>query len=203
MTNNAIWSPMDLAFFGPKNKTISIWGQINDETSLPVISQIMELDRLQNDHPITILMNTEGGSQMDAYAIYDAIRSISTPVTVVATGLCASAGLIVLSAANYKIATPNTIFFYHQTIMESQKGLDSIESSRGISKAYEMLNERYNKTIVDNSKMNKLSWAKTFENKTIKYFNCKEALQYGLIDDIISFKQKQIDIKEYRSRYGI
>jgi ATP-dependent Clp protease protease subunit len=203
MANNSIWSPMDVTFFGSKNKMISLWGSINEDTSLPVISQIMELDKLGTSSPITILMNTEGGSQMDAYAIYDAIKSITTPVTVIATGLCASAGLIVLSAANYKLATPNTMFFYHQTIMESQKGLNSLESSKGIHKAYEMLNERYDNTIIHNSKISKDSWNKSFKDKTIKYFNSKEALHYGIINDIITFKDKDIDLNKYRSMYGI
>lgn len=203
MANNSIWSPMDVTFFGSQNKIISLWGPINDETSLPIISQIMELDKLRTPSPITILMNTEGGSQMDAYAIYDAIKSVNTPVTVIATGLCASAGLIVLSAANYKLATPNTMFFYHQTIMESQKGLNSLESSKGIHQAYEMLNERYDKTIIDSSEMSPESWIESFKDKTVKYFNSKEALRYGIINDIITFKDKNIDINKYRSMYGI
>lgn len=203
MANNPIWSPMDVTFFGSQNKIVSLWGPINDETSLPIISQIMELDKLQTSYPITILMNTEGGSQMDAYAIYDAINSINTPVTVIATGLCASAGLIVLSAANYKLCTPNTIFFYHQTVMESQKGLNSLESSKGIHEAYEMLNERYDKTIINNSNISKDLWNKFFKDKTVKYFNSQEALQYGIIDDIITFKSKNINMNKYRSMYGI
>lgn len=203
MLNNPVWSPMDVTFFGPKNKIISLWGPINDDTSLPVISQIMELDKIKSTDPITILMNTEGGSQMDAYAIYDAIKTVSTPVTVIATGLCASAGLVILSAANYKLATPNTIFFYHQTIMESQKGLHSIEASEGISHAYKMLSERYDNTIINNSNLDKTAWINFFKNKTVKYFNSKEALQYGIIDDITNFKEKKIDLKKYRSIYGI
>jgi ATP-dependent protease ClpP protease subunit len=203
MTNQQVWSPLDLTFFGPQNKIISLWGPINDDTSLPIISQIMELDKLKDDNPITILMNTEGGSQMDAYAIYDAIKTISTPTTVIATGLCSSAGLIILSAADYKLATPNTIFFYHQTAMESQKGLHSIEASEGISHAYKMLSERYNNTIINNSTLNKNSWKSYFKNKTVKYFNSKQALQYGIINDIINFKEKNININEYRRMYGI
>ena len=203
MTNQPVWSPLDLTFFGPQNKIISLWGPINDDSSLPIISQIMELDKLKDNNPITILMNTEGGSQMDAYAIYDTIKTISTPVTVIATGLCASAGLIILSAANYKLATPNTIFFYHQTTMESQKGLHSIEASEGISKAYRMLSDRYNNTIINNSNLNENSWKLSFQDKTVKYFNSKQALQYGIINDIINFKEKDININEYRRIYGI
>ena len=203
MANNPVWSPIDVTFFGPRNKIISLWGSINDETSLPVISQIMELDKLKNPGPITILMNTEGGSQMEAYAIYDTIKTISTPVTVIATGLCASAGLIILSAANYKLATPNTIFFYHQTTMESQKGLHSIEASQGISHAYKMLSERYDNTIINNSNLNKSTWSSYFKDKTVKYFNSNQALQYGIIDDILKFKDKNINIDDYRRLYGI
>ena len=203
MANNSIWSPADITFFGSQNKIISLWGPINDDTSLPVISQIMELDKLKTSYPITILMNTEGGSQMDAYAIYDAIKSVTTPVTVIATGLCASAGLIVLSAANYKLCTQSTMFFYHQTVMESQKGLNSLESSKGIHEAYEMLNERYDKTIMNSSKINETLWNRSFKDKTVKYFNSKEALHYGMVDDIITFKSKDININKYRSMYGI
>lgn len=202
MTNVA-WTPLDVTFFGPKNKTISLWGQINEELSLSVISQIMELDSFKNDQPITILMNTEGGSQMDAYAIHDAILSITTPVTVIVTGLCASAGLTILNAADYKLATKNAIFFYHETIMDSQKPISSFKNAQGIYNAYEMLNKRYKETFRDASKISDRDWAEHFENSTVKYLNADQALQYAIIDDIIKYKNKAININEYRSIYGI
>jgi hypothetical protein len=66
-----------------------------------------------------------------------------------------------------------------------------------------MLSERYNNTIINNSTLNKNSWKSYFKNKTVKYFNSKQALQYGIINDIINFKEKNININEYRRMYGI
>jgi hypothetical protein len=66
-----------------------------------------------------------------------------------------------------------------------------------------MLNERYDKTIMNSSKINETLWNQSFKDKTVKYFNSKEALHYGMVDDIITFKSKDININKYRSMYGI
>lgn len=180
-----IWSPSDLTFFGPDSRCITFWGEVNEESSLTFISQLMELSSEHPDEPITVYLNTSGGSFMEAYAIYDAIQTCQAPVTIIVTGFCASAGLTILCAAENRLATKNALFFYHQTILKSDKELNSIECSIGTAEAYKLCHDMYDRTLIDTTKMTKEQWKTNFKDKTVKYFTSKEALEFGFIQRIV------------------
>jgi len=183
--NQEIWSPTDLTFFGPDSRSIAFWGEVDEESSLNFISQLMELSFQYPEEPITVYLNTTGGSFMDAYAIYDAIQACKSPVTIIATGFCASAGLTILCAAEKRFATKNTLFFYHQTILKSDRELISIETSIGTAEAYKLCHDMYDRTIIATTGMTKEQWKENFKDRTVKYFTAQEALELGFINGII------------------
>jgi ATP-dependent Clp protease protease subunit len=178
------WSPRDVTYYGPLTRELCFWGPVNYESSLSIISQLKELEAIDPKSPITLNINTEGGSLSDAYAVYDTLRSIDCPIITIATGMCASAGLALLTAGDYRFASQNTIFFYHQTILDGNS-LNSLEASEATHQAYEMCHTLYDRTIIENTKMTLSNWNENFKNRTVKYFDAKEALKYGFIDDII------------------
>lgn len=185
-----VWSPNDVSYFGPHTRAISFWGPVTYESSLPIVSQLLTLNDIDSKSPIYMYINTEGGSLTDAYAIYDTMKSISSPVVTIATGMCASAGLALLTAGDYKMATQNTIFFYHQAILDAPV-FTSLEASSATAEAYEMCHSLYDNTLKKNTSMNPLDWKNNFNKRTVKYFTCEEALKYGFIDEIIKYKAKK------------
>ena len=176
-----IWTPTDMTWFGPHTRNLALWGEINEEVSLSFISQLLELVSEYPEQPITIYLNTPGGSFMDSYAIYDTIKSLPCHVTIIATGLCASAGLTILSAADTKLATKNTIFFYHQTILKGNKEFDSIESTIGTAEAYKLCHDMYDTNLIKTTKITRAKWEEEFKNKTVKYFLLRKPLSSVLL----------------------
>lgn len=188
------WSPSDIVYYGPETRSICLWGPVTYTSSLPIISQILELNSFDPQAPIKLTINTEGGSLTDAYAIYDALRTVEAPIITIATGMCASAGLALLSAGDLKLCTKNTIFFYHQTILDGPS-LNSLEASNATNQAYEMCHDLYDRTLIEKTKISKDEWNTNFKNRTVKYFNATEALKYGFVDDIIEHARKKIELK--------
>lgn len=189
------WSPVDIAYYGPSSRSLALWGPVSYQSSLPVISQILELNDMDSEEPIKLTINTEGGSLTDAFAIYDILRTVEAPIITIALGMCASAGLALLSAGDLRLASENTIFFYHQTILDAPT-FTSLEASSATGDAYKMCHRLYDRTLIERTKMTKDQWEKNFKNRTVKYFNSKEALDYGFIDKIIDFPNKKFDFKE-------
>lgn len=187
------WTPGDVPYYGPVDRAIALYGEISRESALVTISQLLELDR-REDAPIQIHLNTDGGSLADALAIYDQIRSLDSPVIVVATGTCASAGLIILSAGDLRMATEHCLFFYHQAILPPE-GITCFEQIDSTHMAYQLCQTTYDNIIIKRSKMSKTMFKKEFKGKISKYFTAEEAEKYKLIDGIMLPQKKKTKIK--------
>lgn len=185
-----IFSPGDMLYYGPGSRCISFFHEVTNETILPFISQLLELDSRSCGDIITVHLNTPGGSLTDAFVAYDIIKTIKSPVVMVGTGMVASAGLILLSAADYRYCSPNCMFFYHQPILPLDP-INSTEASLSGYSAYKMTSELYDEVIRKRCKITKGVWKKEFEGKTTKYFNSEEALKYKFIDEIVPFSKKR------------
>jgi len=184
------WGPTDIYYFGPLTKSIAIFGEIDRRAALIGISQALQLDLIDNEEPLTVYINTEGGSLTDALSIYDCLRSIDSPITTIATGSCASAGILLLMAGDERYATENTLFYYHQPILTTEDFI-SAEQFKGAEKGYTFCQERYDKIVTTRSRMKKTTWKTDFKGKLSKHFAAEEALGYNFIDEIIANKNKK------------
>lgn len=188
-----VWTPGDVVYYGPASRTLCLYGEICRDSALVLISQILELENRETA-PIKIHLNTDGGSLSDSLAIYDCIRSITSPVMIIATGTCASAGLLILSAGDVRLATENCLFFYHQAILPGET-ITSKEQIESIGDAYELCQTRYDSILKSRSKMSKTLFNKEFQGKVSKYFTSSEAAKYKLVDGVIGFTKKKTKIK--------
>ena len=194
------WGPTDIKYFGSSNRTIAFFEGIEKESALVLISQLYELDKF-SDEPIYLVLNTEGGDVDSSLAILDCIKGLNSPVICLTTGICASGGLIVLSACDYRIATENCLFFYHQPIMSSID-VTSTSEIKSVDTLYTYYQIKLDQIIKDKTKMNKKKWSENFEGKTSFYFDAKQALDFGFIDliDVPPPKTQKIKIKRTKKK---
>ena len=66
-------------------RTIYLNGEINDEAALSIITQLHYLED-NSQEPITLVINSPGGSVSAGLAIYDVMQALSCPVTTAAVG---------------------------------------------------------------------------------------------------------------------
>ena len=182
------WSPGDVLFYGPSARSITCYGDINRQSSLVLTSQILELET-RGTTPITLYLNTDGGVLADALAIYDTLRSIKSPIITITTGVCASAGLLLLSAGDIRLTYPNTIFFYHQPIFPGQE-VHSSEQIKSTADMYELAKQKYDGIIQRRCNMSPQLWTNEFVDRTTKYFTAQQAKSYNMIDGIIPHAEK-------------
>ena len=98
-----------------KSRTLVISGEINQKLAAQVVSQLLAMDN-ENDKPITIFINSQGGHVESGDTIHDVVKFIASPVRMVGTGWVASAGALIYISVprERRFSLPNTRFLLHQ-----------------------------------------------------------------------------------------
>jgi ATP-dependent Clp protease protease subunit len=182
--SSGFWGPEDLKFYGKGSRSLLLIGEINASSAAIIISQLFELTSQDPLEPINIHLNTPGGVLSDGLAIHDIINILPAPIAVTVTGQCSSAGLLVLAAADVKLALPNALFYYHP-IQSYHSLIGSREEADANYEMYKYSLERYNECVRTGCGINKRNWRKHFDGVTSKYIYADEAIEIGLLDEIV------------------
>src|ERR1700743_3325139 len=81
-----------------KERIIFLGTGINDAVANLVVAQLLYLSSTDPKMPISLYINSPGGSVYAGLAIYDTMQMIKTPVSTVAIGVSASMGTALLTA---------------------------------------------------------------------------------------------------------
>ena len=167
----------------PNSRTIMFVGGVVPESAAKIILELLTLDNESNED-ITLYINSPGGSVSDGLAIYDTMNLIKSDVKTVCIGMAASMGAFLLSsgAKGKRYALPHSKILIHQPLggtgMNQQTNVQII--------ADELKKDRI--TIEDILVKNTGQELKRIHNdcERDKYLTATEALEYGLIDKIIT-----------------
>ena len=123
------------------------------------------------------------------FALYDVIRTLSSPIHTIAIGKCMSAAplLVACGEPGYRYATPNTWFMVHQSwddfgakrIDEMRKELDHLNT----------MGDRWYELMTRHTKMDQKFWKKHCEQVGDHFFDAYKAQELGLIDHIWDEKE--------------
>jgi ATP-dependent Clp protease protease subunit len=167
-----------------EGRKIFISEAITARSAKRFISQFLALEADKAGAPITLFVNSPGGDVSSGFAIYDTIRFISSPVTIVNTGLCASIATIINIAAkkDRRFSMPNAKFLIHQPLIPGQvygQASDLEITAREILKTRERINKML--ATETGTPLDKVA------KDTIRdyWMNAQEAVEYGLVSKII------------------
>ena len=167
-----------------KDRIIFIQGEVNDMMANSVIAQLLFLEKEDPKSDITLYINSPGGSVLSGLSIYDTMNYIKPDVSTVVTGLAASMGSFISSGGTKgkRYTLENSEFLIHQVL-----------SSIGYSQASD-IEIHANNILKTKKKLNELlakHTGKSYEEiekdtDRDKIMTAQEALEYGLVDKIIS-----------------
>jgi ATP-dependent Clp protease protease subunit len=154
-----------------------------------IISSLLFM--MNNEDPkakISIWLNTPGGDAHAFFAIYDMIQMIQAPVETVCIGMAMSAGALLLSSGSKgkRFALPNSKIMIHQIQIGGVGGTGTevmIETSE-IKKMNDTIAE-----ILARHTGNPLEKVQD-DCEHNMYLTAKEALDYGIIDNIMPVSKK-------------
>ncbi len=170
-----------------QDRIILVFGEITDSLSASVISQLLFLSSQDDKKDIYLYINSPGGSVSAGLAIYDTMNFISCNVVTIGMGLCASMGAFLLSSGerNKRYCLEHTKIMIHQPLGGAQgQATDIMIVAEEIIKIKKLINE----ILAKNTKKSLDQISKDVERDY--YMNTTEAMEYGLIDHILTKQLK-------------
>jgi ATP-dependent Clp protease protease subunit len=164
------------------NRKVFLWGQVDDQSAKHVIDRLLYLELRHPEKEIQLIINSPGGYVTSGFAIYDTIKTISSPVSTICTGLAASMASILLSAG----AKGKRFVFKHGRVMIHQPS----GGTGGNASDIEIQAAELAKTKELGAKILAENCGQSVE-KILKDFNrdyfmsAEESVAYGIVDGII------------------
>ncbi|MBN2455438.1 MAG: ATP-dependent Clp protease proteolytic subunit [Sedimentisphaerales bacterium] len=171
-----------------ENRIVFLIGEISYQRAAEVIMKMLYLDNLKRASEISLYINSPGGSVDDTMAIYDTIRFVSSPVATYCIGRAQSGAALILAAGTEgkRHALPHAKVMLHQPWggVTGQASDIKIQAEE-IIKAKKMLNEILSKHT--GQPVEKIA----AETERDRYMSADEALEYGLIDEVLRGEDKR------------
>ena len=167
-----------------KTRTLLFSTDVNAKSVRDTIDRLLALEADDPDKPITMILNSPGGSVSDGYALVDIIRFIRPPVRMIGSGMVASMGISLLLSVEKgnRFTLPNTRFMLHQPrFMGTVQGaVSDLEIT-----AAEMvkMKDKSNQEVADATGQTLEKVEK--DTRRDLWLTAEEALDYGLVDRII------------------
>lgn len=165
-------------------RKIFLWGAVTDESAKDLTEKLLYLESVAPGKEINFYMNTPGGSITAGMAVFDTMRMISSPVNVIVTGMAASMGSILLSAARKgrRYVYPHARVLIHQPLITGRM-VGPASDINIQAKEMEKLRAELNQILADASgqPIEKI----TKDSDRDFYLNAQEAIDYGLADKIV------------------
>ncbi len=170
-----------------QSRTVVVGRTIDDTMASELICQLVLLDNEKPGRPITMLINSPGGSVSAGLAIYDTMQSIASPVATVATGLAASMAQVLLCTGEprRRFATRHAEIMMHQ----GSAGIGGIAADIAIQA------ERLTRTSAVMHQIIARHTGQPLERVAADgdrdhWLTAAEALEYGMVDHVLtSFSQ--------------
>jgi ATP-dependent Clp protease protease subunit len=162
--------------------------QVDDASADDVMAQLLVLESMDPDRDIVMYINSPGGSFTAMTAIYDTMQYVSPQIQTVCLGQAASAAAVLLAggAPGKRLALPNARVLIHQPATGESSGgqasdieIQAAEIMRMRSWLEDTLAKHTNR---DREQINR-------DIERDKILGASEALEYGLIDQVLTSRK--------------
>lgn len=164
--------------------------EVTDDIANLVIAQLLHLESDEPDKDISLYINSPGGSVTAGLAIYDTMQFISSDVSTICIGQCASMAAVLLAAGapGKRFALPNSRILIHQPWGGTQGQVTDIEIQ-----AKEMLRmrEALDQILASHTgqPVEKIHADTERDNIMTGY----EAKDYGLVDRVFKSRKEVVE----------
>lgn len=188
---NSSWGPDHVAYYGEENRTVIITGEVGEEMALAINSQLLELNKQNKQLPITVFINSGGGDCISGLGIFDTMKTVNAPIITIVAGLAGSMALLLAAAGDIRLATKNSMFFYHQ--IQHISHIASPEEMQSSGNLYARLTDKYRTELRDACGIKEGAWEKYFANRNASWLDTSEAIDAGLIHKIVQHQKKDTE----------
>lgn len=164
------------------SRIIILSGEVDDDMASLAVAQLLYLESLDPNKDIQIYINSPGGSVTAGMAIYDTMQHVKCDVSTICVGLAASMGAFLLAGgtSGKRFSLPNAEIMIHQPSGGAKGQATDIQiAAQNIQRTKNKLNE----LLAANT--GRTLEEVTYDTDRDNFMSAVEALEYGLIDQII------------------
>ncbi|MDD3738586.1 MAG: ATP-dependent Clp endopeptidase proteolytic subunit ClpP [Lentimicrobiaceae bacterium] len=168
------------------DRIIFLGAAIDDYVANIIQAQLLFLESVNSEQDIQIYINSPGGSVYAGLGIYDTMQYIRPDVSTVCTGMAASMAAVLLCAGakGKRSALPHSRILIHQPMGGAQGQASDIEiTAREILKLRDELYE-----IIANHTGQTFDKVEKDSDRDY-WMTSQEAMEYGMIDEILGLKK--------------
>ncbi len=164
------------------DRIIVLSDEVNDTTASLVVAQLLYLEGQDPAKDISLYINSPGGSITSGMAIYDTMNYIKCDVSTICVGMAASMGAFLLAAGTKgkRYALPNSEIMIHQPLGQVQGQATDIKIH---TERLMRIKSSLNRALAEATGQP----LEVIERDTERdnFMSAEEALQYGLIDEVM------------------
>lgn len=172
-----------------RERIIFMAEEVDDAMANAIVAYMLYLDSDDQTKPISLYINSPGGSVTAGMAIYDTMQHIKSEVVTICVGLAASMGAFLLAAGakGKRFALPHARIMIHQPLggVGRSQATDIEIEAKQILRVRRELNElmafHSGKSIEQIEK----------DTDRDYFMSAQEAMEYGLIDRVIADQSAQ------------
>ena len=179
-----------------RDRVILLEGEVHDQMANLIVAQLLYLESEDSSADISLYINSPGGSVTAGMAIYDAIQFIKPDVSTIVMGQACSMGSLLAQAgaAGKRFMLPNARHMIHQP----SGGARGMQSDIEISyKEITYLKKRLTEIYVEHNSAGKTYADFERDMDRDKFMSAQEALEYGLIDKIVTKRDQRVDNPDF------
>lgn len=166
-----------------KDRIIFLHEEIDSEVASVIVALLLVLDQEDKEEPISLYINSPGGSVESFFAIYDVMQLVHAPIKTICVGEASSAAAILLAAgsAGMRFATTHSRVMIHQIQIGSMEG--SGTDLENTAKEVKALKKKLTEVLARHTGQ---SYKKVLNDCEVdKYLSSEEAKAYGIVDEIL------------------
>ena len=168
-------------------RKIFIEGEINHETAIGFIKQMLFLTNENDELPIDVFINSPGGEIKAGLLIYDAISSSPVPVRMFCIGQAFSMAAVLFAAGTHgRYMLPNSELMLHEPLLGNRIA-GNASSIRSVSESLEKTKHRINALLAKHTGKTEEEIEKA--SRYDHFFTPEEAIEFGLCDKTIGFTE--------------
>jgi len=171
-----------------KDRIIFLGTAIDDSVANLIVAQLLYLQMEDSDKDISLYINTPGGSVTSGLAIYDTIQFVKCDVTTYCVGQASSMGSLLLACGTPKkrFSLPHARIMIHQPWGGAQGAAADISIQ---AKEILRMRQKLNELMAEHTGQ---PFEKIEKDADRDFFmSAAEAVEYGLIDEVISKKKEK------------
>lgn len=165
-----------------QDRIVLLGGEVNDDSANLIVAQLLFLQAQDAKKPVSMYINSPGGSVTAGLAIYDTMQFISCPVHTYCIGQAASMGAVLLTAGEkgHRFALPNARIMIHQPWGGAEGKASDIEiTCQEILRLKQKLNEIL--SVHSGQPMEQV----VRDTDRDHFMGAEEARAWGLIDQVL------------------